>query len=98
MKSYRSIPMKISAKRWIKAGFWSSATIATGYTLMIYTTPNKEESLSPALKSIYDKNIEKRYSSEMIEYIKKNSCSGKSGMLNHNSHENPLARSKCNRE
>ncbi|QSL64122.1 hypothetical protein MERGE_000277 [Pneumocystis wakefieldiae] len=68
----------MSAKRWIKAGFWSSAMIGLGYALMIYTTPNEQElynSLSPALKLIYDKNIEKKYSNEVIEHIKKNKYS-----------------------
>ncbi|EMR11440.1 hypothetical protein PNEG_00459 [Pneumocystis murina B123] len=71
----------MSAKRWIIAGFCSSAIIGIGYALMTYTTPNEKEfynSLSPALKLIYDKNIEKKYSDEMIEYIKKNRYSGKS--------------------
>ncbi|KAG4301548.1 hypothetical protein PCANB_001816 [Pneumocystis canis] len=63
------------SKQWIKAGFWSSTIVAAGYALMIYTRPNEEElyhNFSPALKSMYDKNVKEMYTQETIKYIKNN--------------------------
>ncbi|KAG5520113.1 hypothetical protein PMAC_001189 [Pneumocystis sp. 'macacae'] len=60
-------------KSWIKAGIWSSAIVSTGYGLMIYTTPHEQElyhSLSPALKSMYDKNLKEKYTEEITKHIK----------------------------
>ncbi|KTW32083.1 uncharacterized protein T551_00765 [Pneumocystis jirovecii RU7] len=60
-------------KSWIKGSVWGSAIVATGYGLMIYTTPNEQElyhSLSPTLKSMYDKNLKEKYTEEITEHIK----------------------------